>query len=288
VGLALIVTVVLTCGADSGSTTGAGDLDELGFQARRLAVKAVAWYESTAPADRMTWGGLAASAALGLGVLFERMLRLRQTRIIPDEFMARFLTRLIEGKLDRGKALDYCELNPSPASRVALAAVRRWGRPVSDLERAVTLTRRVETERLRRNVGTLRRIAALSPLIGLLGTLVASGRALAALGPADGNSAWGPALAGALGPLTTGVAIAILALVAYDGLAGRVETLEGALDRVGAETIDAIALARPFDLRPATPGTGASARTPHQVRLEFPNPGPRPTVEHQDELERGD
>ena len=32
---------------------------------------------------------------------------------------------LQDGKLDRGKALDLCELNPSPASRVSLAAVRR-------------------------------------------------------------------------------------------------------------------------------------------------------------------
>ena len=74
-----------------------------------------------------------------------------------------------------------CEMNPSPAARVALAAVRRWGRPAVDLERAVALTHRAEAECLRRNVGTLRRIAALAPLVGLLGTLLAIGRILAAI-----------------------------------------------------------------------------------------------------------
>ncbi|MEJ7639697.1 MAG: MotA/TolQ/ExbB proton channel family protein [Singulisphaera sp.] len=106
--------------------------------------------------------------------------------------MTRFLDRLRDGKLDSGKALDICELNSSPAARVALAAVRRWGRPVADLERAVALAARVEADRLRRNVGTLRRIAALTPLLGLLGTLLSAGRALSAIGPASAPGSWGP------------------------------------------------------------------------------------------------
>ena len=101
---------------------------------------------------------------------------LRGRRIVPPDFTERFLDRLHEGKLDGGKALDYCEMNPSPAARVALAAVRRWGRPAADLERAVALAHRVESERLRLNVGTLRRIAALAPLLGVLGCLLALGR----------------------------------------------------------------------------------------------------------------
>ena len=90
------------------------------------------------------------------------MKRLRRRRVIPPDFMTRFLDRLRDGKLDSGKALDICELNSSPAARVALAAVRRWGRPAADLERAVAIAARVEADRLRRNVGTLRRIAALT------------------------------------------------------------------------------------------------------------------------------
>ena len=85
------------------------------------------WYLRTPPAERMSWGGLFACAGLGLAVLFERAVRLRRLKIIPADFTARFLDRLHEGKLDGGKALDYCEMNPSPAARVALAAVRQVG-----------------------------------------------------------------------------------------------------------------------------------------------------------------
>jgi biopolymer transport protein ExbB len=58
--------------------------------------------------------------------------------------------------------------------------------------------------------------------------------------------------------MTAGVALAILALVAYDGLVGRVETLAGSLERLGAETIDAIAMSLPAEPR--------SSRTPHSFR----------------------
>jgi biopolymer transport protein ExbB len=230
---------------------------------RRLGLWLMAWYVRTPPPERVTWGGLSACGGLGVVVLIERMLRLRERRVVPSAFTAQFVDHLHEGKLDGGQALDHCERNPSPAARVALAAVRRWGRPAGDLERAVAMAHRVETERLRRNVGTLRRVAALSALLGVLGTLFALGRALESI-PASSSSgpavsvAWGPALAAAITPLSTGLIIATLALVAYDGVQSRVEKLAGALDRLGAETIEAIALAAP---PPATPI--APARAPH-------------------------
>jgi biopolymer transport protein ExbB len=244
-------------------------------RAQRLGERLLYWYRRTPPPERATWGGLAACAGLGLVVLVERMVRLRRHRIIPAEFTARFVDRLHEGKLDCGQALDHCDQNPSPAARVALAALRRWGRPPADLERAVTMAHRVETERLRRNVGTLRRVAVLAPLLGVLGTLFALGRALEAMppvlvpGPSLDSPAqppappvaipWGPALAAALLPLSTGIAIAAIALVAYDGVLARVEKLAGALDRLGAETIEAIALTAPMAPRPI-PLAPASSR----------------------------
>ncbi len=236
---------------------------------RRLRAWLIDWYGRTPPAERVTWGGLVACGGLGLVVLMERTIRLRERRVVPTAFTARFVDHLHEGRLDCGQALDHCERNPSPAARVALAAVRRWGRAAGDLERAVAMAHRVETEGLRRNVGTLRRVAALSALLGVLGMLFALGRALDSIPPASAHEstvsaasvAWGPALAAAIAPLSTGLVIATLALVAYDGVLSRVEKLAGALDRLGAETIEAIAMSAP---PPATPI--APARSPHFVR----------------------
>jgi biopolymer transport protein ExbB len=278
--------------------------DQVTAVARRLGGWASAWYLRTAPADRVTWGGMIASASLGVLVLLERVARLRRKRIVPAAFTARFLDRLHEGKLDCGQALDSCELNPSPAARVALAAVRRWGRPAADLERAVALAHRVETEQLRRNVGTLRRIAVLTPLLGLLGTLFAVGRVLEAAPDLIGSGAgpgvsgsvaaaasvasWGPLLAGALAPLSTGIVVAILALVAYDGLLIRVEKLAGELDKLGAETVDAIAMAAPVYsptvlLAPLAPSSAGSKPEPRLSSSVTPAKTPHQSYFRQDE-----
>jgi biopolymer transport protein ExbB len=260
------LTVVLSAGAD-----GTGDwligLQRLG---ERVAAEALAWYGRTPASERVTWAALACCAGLGLAVTLERSCRLRRGRIVPEAFVERFLRRLSGGQLDRGKALDYCELNPSPAARVALAAVQRWGRSAADLERGAAMARQREVDALRLHVGTLRRIAALAPLVGLLGTLTAAGRILGAMAP---GAALGPALAGALGPLTAGVALAILALVFYDGLMGRVEALASALDRIAAESVDAIALASPADPNPKAgqvSSAGPSTRPPHAVFIPAP------------------
>lgn len=249
------------------------DGEWLAAQAGALGRRLAAWYRATPPGDRIPWAGLIACAFLGLVTALERAARVRRGRVIPRAFRDRFHARLVEGKLDWGKGLDYCELNPSPAARVALAAIKRWGRPAADLERAVTLAKQAEVDRLRRHVGTLRRVAALAPLLGLLGTLNAAGRALAAL-PA--GASWGPAVAASLASLTVGVGLAILALVAYDGLVGRVEAIAGELDRVGAEIVDAIALAAAPAPNPRPSAhqvrvePAAAPRAPHAVRVEVP------------------
>lgn len=262
--------------ADLGPTS---SIEWIQGQANLSGQRLLAWYRSTPPMDRITWGGLIACGFLGLLTAIERTWRVRKSRVIPKAFRERFHTRLIEGELDWGKGLDYCELNPSPAARVALAAIKRWGRPAPDLDRAVALARQAETDRLRRHVGTLRRVAALAPLLGLLGTLQQAGQALASLTVGE---AWGPPLAASLVPLTTGVGLAILALVAYDGLMGRVETIAGELDRIGAELVDVIALAAVAPAPPVSPSPRvdrplvSDTSGPHRVEPSGPTRSPHP------------
>lgn len=270
--LVAVLAVLVASGADTPTpaTPAATPVDRLIDSLNRLPDRFVAWYRVTPPISRITWGGLAACVLFGAGVTVERLLRLRRENVLPEAFASRFQRRLEDGQIDRERSLDYCELNPSPASRLALAAVQRWGQPTADLERAVALARRREADRLSRHVGTLRRLAALAPLVGLLGALAQAGQILR---QAQAGDALGPALADALAPLTAGVAVAILALVAYDGLSGRVEALTGELDRIGAETVDAIAVATGSDLRMHP---GGPLRAPHHPAPRVPLFSPSP------------
>ncbi len=265
--------LVVTVGAGEGEGPNPWTRAETAW--RLGARRAEAWLAVTPAAERVIWGAFLAAVVLGTGVTIGRLWVTRHRRNLPARLVPRLLDRVRDGKLDQVKGIDLCELNPSPAARIALAALRRWDRTPAAMERAVGLAVRAEADRLGRHVSTLRRIAVMTPLIGLLGTLMATGRLLSGLGRAGATVAWGPQVAQGLVPLTVGVALAILALVFYDGLVGRVQRVTGDLERLGLELVDAIATLGPshaLPARPAGPRVGLAARTPHQIRVELPQP----------------
>lgn len=262
--LALVAgLVVVAAGADLAD--GSHPTWEGVWQAgQHMALAALSWYRKTPPVERMSWGGMVLCAAAGASIASDRMLRLQLRRISPKGFSERLVSRIREGRLDRLKATDLCELNPSASARVALAAIQRWGRPAAELERAVALANRAERERFRHRLSTLRRIATLVPLVGLLGSLAALGQNLTASASNPAAFLWGPAVGSALGPVSAGVTLAILALVAYDGLAARIEKLTSSLESLGALVIDAIEVARVAESRSTAHSVGPTIRTPHQ------------------------
>ncbi|HEV3121174.1 MAG TPA: MotA/TolQ/ExbB proton channel family protein, partial [Isosphaeraceae bacterium] len=220
--------------------------------AEAFAQRARDWFARTGSLERIGWGGLAACAGLGAAISLSGLGRLQRRKVLPPVFVERFLGRLREGKLDRQKATDLCELNPAPAARLALAAIERWGRPTMELERGMVLARRAEAARLGRGFGTLRRVAELAPLLGLLGTLGAAQRVLAASAGWPRGMPPGHAWADVLEPVTAGVVLAVLGLVAYDGLMVKLEGLLAALSGFEADLADALSqqAAPPASARP--------------------------------------
>lgn len=203
-----------------------------------IATPAQRWFSHTPPIERVTWAGLAACALLAFLTCIDRLRHTQRERVLPSPFFERVHNRLLKGSLDYHQGLDYCELHPSPAARIALSAIKRSSRPVLELERSLNLAKQAEIRSLTRNTGTLRRIACLSPLIGLLGALASIQNSLENL-PA--NAAWEPLVAASLLPLMLSIGLAILSLLAYDGIVLRTESLSADLEKQVVETLDAIA-----------------------------------------------
>ena len=88
----------------------------------------------------------------------------------------------------------------------------------------------------------------------------------------------GPALAAALTPLTAGVALAILALVAYDGLTGRVETLAGLSTAWGPRPSTPSRWRLPADSARASAGPTPAAARGHPTRSASRSPRPWPAL----------
>jgi biopolymer transport protein ExbB len=176
--------------------------------------------------------------------VFERSISLRRGRVIPRPFVKRFLQQISDGELDREAALELCERNRSPVAEIFAAAVRKWGRPSVEVEQAIIDAGERVTNNLRRYLRVLNGVSTISPLLGLLGTVLGMIRAFNAIATADamGNPEM---LAGGISQalITTaaGLSVAIPALIAYLYFSGRVDQLIMTLDELGLRVVAVIA-----------------------------------------------
>lgn len=113
-----------------------------------------------------------AMSLLAATMVVERAINLRRGRIMPAGLISA-LGQLgsSNGGFDPRKAYRLCQQYPSVAATVIRAMLLKIGRPHSEVEHAVAETCQREAERLYANVRWLNLAVAVTPLIGLLGTV---------------------------------------------------------------------------------------------------------------------
>ena len=181
------------------------------------------------------------ASILLLVFVFERVASLRRGRIIPRPFVKQFLTQLREGKLNQKKAIRICTDNPSVISRIFLAASQKWGRPSVEVEQAVLDEGERITYKLKKHLRLINGIATVTPLLGLLGTVVGMILAFDAIGASSTSSDPKLLIANGISQalLTTaaGMTVAIPALIAYIYFVGRVDRLIVEVDSLGQKVV---------------------------------------------------
>lgn len=180
-----------------------------------------------------------------VGFTLERAVALRRARVIPRDFVERFLERLSAGKLDRDRAAELCRAHESPVARIFGHAIRYWGQPATAIRQAVEADAASEIADMKRNVRVLNGTATLAPLLGLLGTVVGLIEAFEALGgPAIQDASRGQALANgislALVATAFGLVIAIVSVIAYYALLNRIDRLVRELDEQVRRVIELV------------------------------------------------
>jgi biopolymer transport protein ExbB len=195
-------------------------------------------------ANPMLWP-LAICSIVTLGYVMERIAALRRERVIPHEFVERFLERLSNGKLDRERALELCRAHESPAARIFALVVNAWGQPGVTIRQVVSHDAAGEVVELKRNLRVLSAMSTLGPLLGLLGTVVGIIQSFDALGgrlgPARGEAlAHGISLA--LVATAFGLAIAIIAVTFYYFFLNRVDVLVRELDDRTRQVIELVSV----------------------------------------------
>ncbi len=105
-------------------------------------------------------------------VIIERSLSLRQSKVMPPQLVNGLVTSGSESAgLDPRRAYRMCQRHPSPTATVIRTMLLKVGRPHAEVERAVTEVSQRETDRMYANVRWLNLVAAVAPLLGLLGTV---------------------------------------------------------------------------------------------------------------------
>lgn len=175
--------------------------------------------------------------------VFERAISLRRGRVIPRPFVRRFLEQLREGQLTRDEAVKLCEENSSPVAEVFGAAVRKWGRPSVEVEQAIIDAGERVTNGLRRYLRLFNGVSTISPLLGLLGTVLGMIRAFNAIvtaGAMGRPELLANGISQALLTTAAGLSVAIPALIAYLYFISRVDRLIISIDSLGQQVVDLI------------------------------------------------
>lgn len=106
-----------------------------------------------------------------LAVALERLLGLRRSRIRPRKLTTALYQLADTGHLDPQRLYNLCRQSRSALSRVVIATLAKGGRPHAEVEAATNDAIQNEADRMYGNVRTLNLAAAVTPLMGLLGTV---------------------------------------------------------------------------------------------------------------------
>jgi len=201
---------------------------------------------------------------VAIAVAAERAISTRRRAIIPPGFAAGLKKRMAEGGADA--ALAFCKKHPSPVARVFAAGLKRLALPLETLERHIAEAGEREVVTLRKNMRALSIIAAVAPLMGLLGTIfgmIGAFQTVAVTGDALGRTELlASGIYEALITTAAGLIVAIPSLLLYHWLSARIDRAVHEMDLLTLEFVEkhalpAVAAATPR--RPAPdPGNGAA------------------------------
>lgn len=178
---------------------------------------------------------------MALAIVIERAWTLQRRRVLPDD-----LTRQVWEWVSRNE-LHHRHIQSlqqgSPLGRILAAGLVNRNRDRQTMKESIEDTGRHVVHELERYLSLLGTIAAVSPLLGLLGTVTGMVKIFAAIS-ASGAVGDPSVLAGGISEalITTvgGLSVAIPALVAYRYLRDRVDGLVIAMEKEAITLVEAL------------------------------------------------
>jgi biopolymer transport protein ExbB len=180
------------------------------------------------------------ASVVGMAIIVERFWSLQTNRVAPDNLVAQVWQWLRAGSLDerRMQALR----SGSPLGRILAAGLANRSHDRVIIKESIEEAGRHVVHELERYLNTLGTIAAISPLMGLLGTVFGMIKMFAALKTHGGGdpSALAGGIAEALITTAAGLMVAIPALYFYRYLRGRVDTIVITMEQESLKLVEVL------------------------------------------------
>jgi biopolymer transport protein ExbB len=184
-----------------------------------------------------------------LAICIEKLLALNPARVAPPNLLAQVWSWIKQGHLDAGKLRQLKASSPLGEILAAGLSNSRHGREV--MKESIQEAASSVVHRLERYLNTLGTIAAISPLLGLLGTVVGMIKVFTELmNQGTGNAG---ALAGGISEalITTaaGLSVAIPALIMHRYFVRRIDTVVITMEQETVKLVDALHGDRKVDIK---------------------------------------
>ena len=174
---------------------------------------------------------------VGLGIAIERFISLRRSKIIPPDFIGGLMGTLKNSAADLRAATEYCDNSKSPVGHIFKAGIMNLSKGEAFVEKAIEEAGAREVDKLKRSLRGLSIITAVSPLLGLLGTvygMITAFETSTMVGIGKGELL-ASGIYEALVTTAAGLTIAIPTLLLYNYFVGRVDALVDEIDDLGIE-----------------------------------------------------
>lgn len=186
-----------------------------------------------------------ACSAIAMAIILERFWTLRTQSVIPPDLGEQVQAWALSRKLEENHIQALAE--NSPLGRILAAALRNRARSREIIKEAVEDTGRHVVHELERYLNSLGTIAGISPLLGLLGTVIGMIKVFSSIlvhGVGDANQLAG-GISQALVTTAAGLSVAIPAFFFFRYFRGRVARLVVEMEQQAIALIDAIDLGHP-------------------------------------------
>ena len=178
------------------------------------------------------------ASAWGTTLYIERLWVLTPENVIPKNIQKRIWALTKENKIQ--EALVLAESSETPYGKIVRQVLEKHGRPYPYLKESAEDAGKEQLVHLEKHIDSLSTVVAISPLMGLLGTVLGMidvFQVVADQGagnPVDmAAGIWEALLSTALG-----LSVAILALVAHRHVSGRVERFINLLEKEALELVE--------------------------------------------------